>query len=489
MLTVYGDGKLGAKISMPFSLTDYTYPESSAIFAKKNDQYAYVGGTVDSVNNKVEASVSDLSTLKGSDGKITLAVMGVICSNCVGSTMDTAYEPEEGSNTVIVLVHGLSGTAATFSDMIADIRATKQGYTVMNFNYSTSGMTLDEIVEDFRTVAGPKIEKYKHIIIVGHSVGSLVAQEALNFAKENGEKFVGHVDRFISVGAPNLGSLEEGSYTELFRALVNRDSKFNEIFDLNSELFTLLSSGKEIPRVRGVEYFAVAGTKPYASLKNMFKEVKHDGIVSTESATTIGGKDTDNMCADYWELPMNHSDLVTSMESRRVIENIIGNSVDDARSQKLGNNAYYNLYIDECSENTYYIVIGKRISEYSTIADTCSCGDNFCGMDEDRFSCPTDCGFFGSRLTNGHLFLVLLAGLTLAFATLVAKLKRVMKLNNVLQPETQNTCIAEGYRSRLCKLLKTTIADGNKNAALWKKILTYSLLGLGAIILLVLIIG
>lgn len=486
--TVYADTHMNAKISMPFSLTDYTYPESAAIYAYKNNKYIYVGGSVDLAENKVIAEVEDITSLRDNDGKIKLTVMSVICSNCAGSDLRTAYQPEEGSNTVVVLVHGLSGTAATFGDIIHDIKQTKQNYTVMTFDYTSSSMSLEEIVEDFRTMAGPKLEKYKNIIIVGHSVGSLIAQQALHESGQARDAYVKNVKKFISIAAPNKGALESGSYRELFKALVNKPSKYNDIFDLNSKLFSLLTEGKEIPQVRGVDYYAIAGTKPYGIIKNVDTEKEHDGIVTTESATAIGGENVDNQCSDYWKLNLNHSDLTHDFEARKILARIIREVSEDAKKPTLGNNRYVSIFIDECAENIHYILIGKRAEKLKTIQEgDCSCGDGFCGMDEDRFLCPVDCAIFGSKITKGHFVIFVFALIALGFITLGTKIRRLSRLNDFLKNNAEDTC--KRGKNTFCTTLKKKMNEYLKQETLWKKILIYTGIGLGIIILLVLLIG
>jgi pimeloyl-ACP methyl ester carboxylesterase len=88
------------------------------------------------------------------------------------------------------------------------------GYTPIYLHYnsgqhvSTNGQALSEVLEDLVKSWPVPIEK---LVIVGHSMGGLVARSACHHAEQSGRAWLGHLRQMVFLGTPHLGApLERG---------------------------------------------------------------------------------------------------------------------------------------------------------------------------------------------------------------------------------------------------------------------------------------
>ena len=199
------------------------------------------------------------------------------------------------------------------------------------------------------------------------------------------------------VGVPNEGSVFVDVYEKLYRSLINKATKYKNIFNVNSKFVDNLRDGLITPTVPGIEYYVIAGTNPYelgkiSELK--FINVTHDGIVSVKSAQHVGDSYMNDRCSNYWEVPVTHTQLIDDDDSRRLIEKIVAEEVfkDKGSENVIGHTKYFEFEIDECSSDYKYIVVGREIRlEEVYDSNLCLCGNGVCGEGENSVNCPVDC--------------------------------------------------------------------------------------------------
>ncbi|PIN81645.1 hypothetical protein COV11_01455, partial [Candidatus Woesearchaeota archaeon CG10_big_fil_rev_8_21_14_0_10_30_7] len=138
---------------------------------------------------------------------------------------------------------------------------------------------------------------------------------------------------------------------------------------------------KEIPQVKGITYKVIAGVKSYD-----FSHALGDGLVSKESAQLTG---INKLCNNYWEVQASHEELLNNFETREVVEKIIAENLDIDDKAIIGNQKYYELLLDDCSDEKIAVVGKKDLREKTP--QVCSCGNGYCGWDEDKQTCSNDC--------------------------------------------------------------------------------------------------
>ncbi|MBW2986647.1 hypothetical protein KY333_04725, partial [Candidatus Woesearchaeota archaeon] len=176
-----------------------------------------------------------------------------------------------------------------------------------------------------------------------------------------------------------------------------------KLFDLNNEVLADLTKGRSFEKVPGVDYYIVAGSQTYNFNLGFFSVTSaqlfdildiNDGIITTQSASFVGGEFIADACADYFEVKLTHTELIDASIPRRVIARIISEDkiIENPDYAYLGYNQYVDLKTDNCDADEYYIVVGKRISELETPGVLyCSCGNGVCGEGETPDTCPQDC--------------------------------------------------------------------------------------------------
>lgn len=378
----------GSAITLPYSLNRKVQEDSLVMLAKEKGSWIQVKSRLDKDGKILTAQIEDLPD----KDPLELAVGGSFIDEHINATLDRIYNP--GSRDAVVLVHGFGTTPETFSYLIEDIKESRQPYQVWAFGYSTRNY-IDKIASDLAGMLDSNIAEYDRLYIVTHSLGGMIAQKALLDSYALGRQFVSRVEKVILIAAPNEGSVVADAYENLFSLLVNAASGIDDIYATHPLILEDLKKGNMIPRIAGVDYYVIAGTMPYTQglmgsiSKSIPAEIKHDGVVSTQSARNIGGEYVDDMCKNYWEVNMTHMELVDDFTSRRIIGNIISEQVQ--RSKALGQTQTY-TFTAQCADDLFYLPIGKKIGEDAIMG--CSCGDKICSSDENMFSCPADCAIF-----------------------------------------------------------------------------------------------
>lgn len=406
-------------LKLPFSLNKNIHGQAIGLFAKKQDKWISINSNIDEETKAILANIKDISQFEGDN--ISLAIMGLTIYP-TNVTFEIVYFPQPPSADAVILVHGLATTKQTFKYLIEDFQQSKPPFQLWKYDYSSTRY-IDEIADDLSDAIEENTDKYSRIFIVAHSMGGIIAQQALYNAHQKGYSYIEKVKKAILIATPNEGSVVAEAYQYLFSTLVHKSVGVHEIFNINEKFVSDLIKGRIIHRVPAIDYYVIAGTRPYTEgliaqiSKKVSPETKFDGVVSVKSAQNIGGEYVDDMCKNYWEVNMTHMELVDDYVSRQIIGKIISEEVKKARKAELGNNKYYKIKVEECSPDIYYLAIGRNTT---TVLDAtgCSCGDSFCGVGETIYNCPADCAeFFAMRHTKTlpsiFIFIIILIGLSI----------------------------------------------------------------------------
>jgi len=398
---------VSTEIIMPYVEDKRIDENTIAVYVNvDNTLWEYIGGEIDKGQGTVKVNIKDISKYLNSKNEAEFALMGLLCISCLESEFMKVYEPETKTRDAVLLVHGLISSPATFQDIINDIRLTKQPWNVYAYGYPSTRKIRENAI-DLADHLQAHSDEYDNIYIVAHSLGGLIAQQALYYSEEENEKskrynYLSKVRKVVLIGVPNKGSPAAELYKNLFDYLINIKTIYN-LFDLNSDLLSEVVAGLITPKIEGIDYYVIAGIKPYSfnllffklTSKEAFKEYElNDGIVSTTSAQYIGDKYINDKCYNYWEVNVTHTELIDDPSARSLIERIVAKKILNGINNTaiLGHNKYFDIKIDDCSPDDRYLVIGKRIDNEET-RDLlgCKCGNGYCGEGEDKTSCPSDC--------------------------------------------------------------------------------------------------
>jgi len=407
-------------VTMPYTSLEGFEEDSVGMYIKIKDGWKYVEGEINKEERIVTAIIPNVN--KYIKDEIELALMGVFCISCYRSSFTKVYQPGKGSKTSVILIHGFNPEPNTYQELIDDIKLTNQPFEVWTFDYPLSNL-IEESMNELMSLLEKNHAAYENIYIVAHSLGGVIAQQALynsylenKRSLENKEppayNYLGKVRKVILVGTSNEGSPVVEVYRRLFGNLVN--SKEHALFNPKSKVINDLAKGMITPRVPAIDYKVIAGTKTYEFNLVFFRLTtekladiyeKNDGIITVKSAQNIGGEYIDNQCEDYWEVNLTHTELIDDLLARRIIERIIAEDISEKDTALLGHNKYFDLSVRDNLAGDMYVIIGKKIIEEEVVDETgCKCGNGFCGEGENEINCPSDCARFLSGEKRNWLF-------------------------------------------------------------------------------------
>ncbi len=412
------------KLELPYITAENIDPSSVSAYALKNNKWQFLGGAIDLSYENLNVRIKDLSEYL-ENNQAVIALIGWTCIECKTPELKKIYTPLTDSRDAVVFVHGLGFSPQIFQQMIDDIRLTNQPWQVFTYNYPPS-KTMQEIMASLTESLEVKTKKINKIYLVGHSTGGIIIQQALHFAEQAGNyEFLKKVKKAILIGTPNQGIIENLDNQKVLSQTANTNipSRIN----IESESIKELSQDFPIQKVQGIEYKTIAGTKPYEFTKELGT---NDGIVEINSAQQIGDTKTNNVCNDYWEVYATHEELPEHPETKEIVEKLISEDllkqIDD--QPIIGNQQYYELKLDNCIQEKIAVVGKKDLIERSP--QVCSCGNGYCGWDENKEACYSDCGnllrkeiYCSPELQRGLLAaLIILLIATIAVTGLVKKL-------------------------------------------------------------------
>lgn len=194
----------------------------------------------------------------------------------------------------------------------------------------------------------------------------------------------------------------------------------------------MLTKGAQVSR-QNKEYYVVAGTAPInvdlgvlnidsEKLLNFFKE-PNDGVVAVKSAQHVGNKYINNKCNNYFELGLSHGELLDHQLARKLLAKLVDRPVASAAT--LGYNKYIAVTVNECDPKYTYVAVGDKISDSAVSSPSmCNCGNDVCGVDEDEFSCPSDCAVIERTQTNALPIIIYALLLGLVVSILAQEVRR-----------------------------------------------------------------
>lgn len=339
------------------------YPESDSIdegsigiFEFDNYEWKYYDSFVDDVNNTVRAEID-------SDEEVILAVIGSICDDCTNSSLKRVYSAN--SKNALVMVHGFGGNAGSFQPLINDFSLTGEEIDLWTFAYP-SNKNLNELSSEFNELMKVNMVQYDNIVIAGHSLGGLVIQDALNISCED---YVNNINSIVLMGSPNKGISLVDKFIGLIDYTINLRGG-NNLFNINSKALRDIEKEREYPRLPNVDYYVIAGTEPYkfefGGLKFYSDQLlgigtENDGLVTVDSARDIGGEENMELCKDYWEIDVTHSDLEEFETSRKLIKNIVHKNLETGG---LGDVSYLDVSVEKCSYGDFIYVTASVRDDY-----------------------------------------------------------------------------------------------------------------------------
>ena len=200
-------------------------------------------------------------------------------------------------NKILVLVHGLCMNDRQWRRDGHDhgaALAEELGYLPLYLRYN-SGLHITsngrQLAEMLETLIGNWPTSLDEVVIMGHSMGGLVARSACHHAREAGHAWLKHVRKLVFLGTPHHGApLERGGHgLDLAMDLSPYSMPFTRLSKARSAGITDLRhgsvlAGKDIvPLPSGVKCYAAAAVR--AAKRSLLSErLIGDGLVTLDSA-------------------------------------------------------------------------------------------------------------------------------------------------------------------------------------------------------------
>ncbi|MBI5278372.1 MAG: alpha/beta fold hydrolase [Burkholderiales bacterium] len=189
---------------------------------------------------------------------------------------------------VLVLVHGLAMNPRQWKrgdgNFGRDLAAAC-GSIALHLHYNT-GRAIDTNGRDFAQLLQKLVMQWpvpvEEIVIVGHSMGGLVARSACRHAAERGDTWLGLLRSMVFLGTPHHGAaLERGGHAvEVLLGANAYSAAFARLAGLRSAGIMDLRHGSDAgPLPAGVHCYAVAGV-----LDGRKAKLLGDGLVTVDSA-------------------------------------------------------------------------------------------------------------------------------------------------------------------------------------------------------------
>ncbi len=221
-------------------------------------------------------------------------------------TLASAFTPAD--RRLIVIVHGLCMTDANPKEHThADSLARDLGYTPISLQYntgrhvSTNGREFAGMLEQLARACPMPMDE---LVIIGHSMGGLVARSACHYAKRERHRWLGKLKKLVFLGTPHHGAPLEraGNWLEILmnsiphsaplarlgaiRSAGIRDLRHGNVVDedwhgLRDQ--TPRDSRTPVPLPAGVQCFAIAASRRVKSAGHRMRPAG-DGLVPVKSA-------------------------------------------------------------------------------------------------------------------------------------------------------------------------------------------------------------
>lgn len=239
-----------------------------------------------------------------------------------------AREGAASSSRAVVLIHGLMGTDITWAfdngEDYGSMLARDQGWSPRYLHYNT-GLTISQNGAELSEVLDRLVDEWKgpleEILLLGHSMGGLVARAACHVAAvKGGTWWLPLVKRAIYVGTPHTGAPLERVGRVVSRVLQKVDDPYAQLIaqiaELRSEGIKDLGDGKilkdarhPVPLLPQIRHLLIAGTiHPSPWLGALFGDL----MVPLPSATN--GLIDARILPGVLHLPLaHHADVYTAI--------------------------------------------------------------------------------------------------------------------------------------------------------------------------------
>lgn len=239
-------------------------------------------------------------------------------------------------NKILVLVHGLCMNDRQWGrdghDHGAEL-SNELGYLPLYLRYnsglqiSSNGRLLAEMLE---TLIGNWTKPLDEVVIMGHSMGGLVARSACHHAREAGHEWLKHLAKLVFLGTPHHGApLERGGHgldlamdLSPYSMPLTRLSKARSAGITDLRHGSILAGKDSVPLPSDVKCYAAAAVRA-AKRSRLSERLIGDGLVTLDSAL---GRHRDK--ARRLAIPktrqwvgygMGHRDLLSRPEAYRQI--------------------------------------------------------------------------------------------------------------------------------------------------------------------------
>lgn len=217
-------------------------------------------------------------------------------------------EPE----TLLLFIHGLCMSELGWFDGVHKLAAAglaeRLNARVAYLRYN-SGLHISENGENLARLLEDYAANDQRIVIVGHSMGGLLARSASFYAEQHGYHWLSKLSHVVALGTPHNGAPAErlgnmantvlmaSPYTHPLSRLGNirsagiRDLRFSNLQHCDWQALEDPDHYQDlrtpVPLNAGTEYLFVAGTRSELMTDNPL-DAKHDMLVTVESAWALG---------------------------------------------------------------------------------------------------------------------------------------------------------------------------------------------------------
>ena len=384
-LKIFGqaEGQIPTALQLEYPNTKTIDEKSIAIYLLKNNKWQYLSGNLNTAEKTISTTFEDINTMLDENKEATFALQAINCDNCEKAKLTKISESK--SKNAIIFVHGLLSNPATWQNIIDDYVLNKQQFQIWTFAYSSSDTT-EKIAQEFKNQLEAHATEYDNAYIVAHSLGAIITQKTLS--ELDNQQLLQKIKKAILIASPNDGTPTIEIYKNFYNYL--RESKtLQGIFNINSETIEELAKGIHVPIQQKIKYYVIAGTQSYSFNQKLFTQT-NDGITTTKGAQHLGETYFNDTCANYYQVPQTHTELIYQPTSRKIIERIIAQELP--KMNTLGYNQYAQIKIKNCKNGEKIAIIGKKIpTEKAFTPLNCACGNKVCGQEENEVNCPIDC--------------------------------------------------------------------------------------------------
>lgn len=225
-------------------------------------------------------------------------------------------EPYSETKIPVLFVHGVGGTPRSFAPLIEGLDRTRFQPWVAHY---PSGLRLTILADGLANLLAEVQTRYKcrHIVVVAHSMGGLVARGALNRLAADGQCDV--VPLFITIATPWQG--HPGAETGVDRSPVILPCWYD--MSPGSPFLVSLSKTPLPPQTAYHLLFGYHGGRP------LFTDDNSDGTIPLSS---LLDENMQNAAAKIYGFPATHASVLRSPAVSSRVNRILADYADAARS-------------------------------------------------------------------------------------------------------------------------------------------------------------